>query len=127
MRLALTVVAPATRFRADVVIDADPATPVADVAAELERMAYSDLGARGRTDGPGGPGTDPGGPGTDPGGRVLRFPGRRSRGSLAMAAPGASSAPGAPGAPGSPAGYATVPRPADLIPLYLDFQQVGPA
>ena len=36
MRLALTVVAPATRFRADVVIDADPATPVADVAAELE-------------------------------------------------------------------------------------------
>jgi S-DNA-T family DNA segregation ATPase FtsK/SpoIIIE len=126
MRLALTVVAPATRFRADVVIDADPATPVADVAAELERMAYSDLGARGRTDGPGGPGTDPGGPGTDPGGRVLRFPGRRSRGSLAMAAPGASSAPGAPGAPGSPAGYATVPRPADLIPLYLDFQQVGP-
>jgi DNA segregation ATPase FtsK/SpoIIIE, S-DNA-T family len=69
MRLALTVVSPATRFWADVVIDADPATPVADVAAELERQAY---GAQGR---------------------VLRFPGPRGVGS---------------------------------IPLYVDFQQVGP-
>src|SRR5580693_6141742 len=122
MRLALTVVSPATRFWADVVIDADPATPVADVAAELERMAYGahsprDEGARGRTDGPGGLGAGPGGLGAGPGGRVLRFPGPRPRGSLAMAAPGV---------PGSPAGYATVPRPAEPIPLYLDFQQVGP-
>ena len=69
MRLALTVVSPATRFWADVVIDADPATPVADVAAELERLAY---GAQGR---------------------VLRFPGPRGAGS---------------------------------IPLYVDFQPVGP-
>jgi DNA segregation ATPase FtsK/SpoIIIE, S-DNA-T family len=69
MRLALTVVSPATRFWADVVIDADPATPVPDVAAELERLAY---GAQGR---------------------VLRFPG---------------------------------PRGADSIPLYVDFQPVGP-
>src|SRR5580692_3670683 len=116
MRLALTVVSPATRFWADVVIDADPATPVADVAAELERMAYGahsprDEGARGRTDGPGGLGAGPGGLGAGPGGlgagpgglgagpggRVLRFPGPRPRGSLAMAAPGV---------PGSPAGYA---------------------
>src|SRR5271170_301755 len=115
MRLALTVVSPATRFWADVVIDADPATPVADVAAELERMAYGahssrDEGARGRTAGPGGLGAGPGG-------RVLRFPGPRPRGSLAVAAPGV---------PGSLAGYATVPRPAEPIPLYLDFQQIGP-
>src|ERR1700691_4854327 len=69
MRLALTGVAPATRFWAEVIIDADPATPVPDVAAELERLAY---GAQGR---------------------VLRFPG---------------------------------PRGADSIPLYVDFQPVGP-
>src|ERR1700689_1436908 len=69
MRLALTVVSPATRFWADVVIDADPATPVPDLAAELERLAY---GAQGR---------------------VLRFPG---------------------------------PRGPDSIPLYVDFQPVGP-
>ena len=59
MRLALTVVSPATRFWADVVIDADPATPVADVAAELERLAY---GARS----PGGAGTRGVGGGASP-------------------------------------------------------------
>jgi hypothetical protein len=35
MRLALTVVTPAAGQRADVILDADPATPVGEVAAEL--------------------------------------------------------------------------------------------
>ena len=39
MRLALTVVAPATRQLADVLLDADPATPVGEIAAELDRFA----------------------------------------------------------------------------------------
>ena len=38
MRLALTVASPATRRTADVVLEADPATPVADIAAELQRF-----------------------------------------------------------------------------------------
>ena len=38
MRLALTVASPATRRTADVVVEADPATPVADIAAELQRF-----------------------------------------------------------------------------------------
>ena len=36
MRLALTVVSPAERRAADLVLDADPATPVADLAVELD-------------------------------------------------------------------------------------------
>ena len=39
MRLAVTVVSPAARQSTDVVIDADPATPMAAVAAELDRFA----------------------------------------------------------------------------------------
>ena len=39
MRLAVTVVSPAARQSADVVIDADPATPMTAVAAELDRFA----------------------------------------------------------------------------------------
>jgi hypothetical protein len=35
MRLALTVVAPGVQRTADVVLEADPATPVVRVAAEL--------------------------------------------------------------------------------------------
>ena len=35
MRLAVTVVSPAAGRQADVVIDADPATPVAEVAVQL--------------------------------------------------------------------------------------------
>jgi len=38
MRLALTVVSPATRTQADVLLDADPATPVGEVATELARL-----------------------------------------------------------------------------------------
>jgi len=39
MRLALTVVSPATRQLADVLLDADPATPVGEISAELDRFA----------------------------------------------------------------------------------------
>jgi len=38
MRLALTIVSPAARRQADVLLEADPATPVSEVAAELDRL-----------------------------------------------------------------------------------------
>jgi DNA segregation ATPase FtsK/SpoIIIE, S-DNA-T family len=38
MRLALTVVSPAARQQADVLLEADPATPVAEVAGQLGRL-----------------------------------------------------------------------------------------
>ena len=41
MRLALTVVSPVARQTADILLDADPATPVADVAAQLERFMHA--------------------------------------------------------------------------------------
>jgi S-DNA-T family DNA segregation ATPase FtsK/SpoIIIE len=66
MRLALTVVSAATRQSADIVLDADPATPMRAVAAELERFARGG----GVTDQPGGA-------------RVLDFP-ARSRPSAMM-------------------------------------------
>jgi DNA segregation ATPase FtsK/SpoIIIE, S-DNA-T family len=66
MRLALTVVSPAARQTADVLLDADPATPVAEVAAQLERFLHgTTLSADGA--------------------RVVRFPGPRAQGSLAVA------------------------------------------
>src|ERR1700691_5556162 len=40
LRLALTVVSPMARQTADLVVDADPATPVGDIAAEFERLTY---------------------------------------------------------------------------------------
>src|ERR1700722_15583319 len=42
MRLAVTVVSPATRQSTDIVLDADPATPMAAVTAELGRFARGD-------------------------------------------------------------------------------------
>jgi DNA segregation ATPase FtsK/SpoIIIE, S-DNA-T family len=50
MRLVLTVVSPARQQSADIVLDADPATPIRAVAAELERFA----GGGGGTGRPGG-------------------------------------------------------------------------
>ena len=41
MRVLVTVVCPATRQSTDVVLEADAATPMAAVAAELERFASS--------------------------------------------------------------------------------------
>ena len=60
MRLALTVVSPMARHTADLVLDADPATPVRDIATELERLAFggfapyaasADTSAEGTVDG----------------------------------------------------------------------------
>ena len=75
MRVALTVVAPAMRRTADVLLEADPATTMADIAAEL---AFSFVG---NTMGPyyGG--------GQQQGARVLRFPGPGARGPLALSSP----------------------------------------
>jgi hypothetical protein len=64
MRLALTVVSPTVRQQADVLLDADPATPVGEVAVELARLLY-------------GGGAEPGGDGY---GNVLCFPGPRAGG-----------------------------------------------
>ncbi|HEX4255723.1 MAG TPA: FtsK/SpoIIIE domain-containing protein [Streptosporangiaceae bacterium] len=60
MRLALTIVSPAARRQADVLLEADPATPVAEVAGELDRLLQT--------------GPIPAAP--PPG--VLRFPGPRT-------------------------------------------------
>jgi DNA segregation ATPase FtsK/SpoIIIE, S-DNA-T family len=78
MRLALTVVSPGAQRSADVVLEADPATPVAQVAAHLERFMSGYWTA---------PGPPSIGAGGRPGARVLRFPGPRPHGSLAMASP----------------------------------------
>ena len=84
MRLALTVVSPAAAAAADVVLDADPATPVAELAAELEHFMFG-----GRA-----PGGYAGQLGTRPAGtRVLQFPASRAQGSLAMSSPAAYAEP----------------------------------
>ena len=44
MRVAVTVVSPPTGQHADVVIDTDPATPVGDVAVELDRVLHGEAG-----------------------------------------------------------------------------------
>ena len=76
MRLALTVVSPGAQRTADVVLDADPATPVVRVAAELGRFMGTGLTA---------PGTLAPGTGGRHGAKAFRFAGPRSRGSLATA------------------------------------------
>jgi len=86
MRLAITVVSPAARQTVDVLLDADPATPVAEVGARLESFVHAAaLGADGA--------------------RVVRFPGPRAQGSLAVA---------------EPVGYPS------SIALYVDRRQVPP-
>ena len=78
MRLALTVASPGAQRTADIVLEADPATPVAHIAAHLDRFMS------GYRTAPGPPSIGAGG---GPGARVLRFPGPRPHGSLAMASP----------------------------------------
>ncbi len=104
MRLTLTVVSPAARRWADVVLEADPAMLVADVAAELERLAHGTVPAA-----RGGPEaaevvSGAGAPSAESWGQVLRFPGR---------APHAT--------PPQARRHQGIP-----IPLYVDFQQVAP-
>lgn len=69
MRLALTVVSPAARQWADVVLDAEPETSVAEVAQELDRLAFSGFTGSQST----------------PHSTVLRFPGPATHGNLAAA------------------------------------------
>ena len=97
MRLVLTVAAPAVRRTADVVLEADPATPVADIAAELGRFISGDAMEHH---------APPGGGGRQ-GARVLRFPGAHSQGSLAMASPIPDAEPFS-------------------IPLYVDHHRIPP-
>jgi len=78
MRLALTVAFPGAQRTVDVVIEADPATPVTQVAVGLERFLSDD-----RTT----PGMPSIGADNEFGAHVLRFPGPRSDASLAVAFP----------------------------------------
>jgi len=82
MRLALTVVSPTARQMADVIIDADPGTPVAGLAAELEHFMFG-----GRA--PGGYAGQPGAGGA----QVLQLPVSRVQGSLAMSSPATRAEP----------------------------------
>jgi S-DNA-T family DNA segregation ATPase FtsK/SpoIIIE len=108
MRLALTVVSPATRQLADVLLDADPATPVGEVAAMLDRFVSGGFTLP-PEDGAGSSGhAQFGGDGTGPAGaRVLQFPGARTNGTLAMSSPSFQARPAA-------------------APVYLDYQLVPP-
>ena len=54
MRLAVTVVSPATRRSTDIVLDADPATPMMAVAAALDRFARGGVSGGGDVLGGGG-------------------------------------------------------------------------
>src|SRR5258708_37741528 len=83
MRLALTVVSPGTQRTADVVIEADPATPVVRVAAELERLMGGDWTAQEMFS----PGTGGRHGAGQHGAKGFSFPGPRSHGSLAMVSP----------------------------------------
>jgi DNA segregation ATPase FtsK/SpoIIIE, S-DNA-T family len=78
MRMALTVVAPAMRRAADVLLEADPATPMADIAAELVSAIGGDTMERHH---------GPGYAGSQLGARILQFPASGSQGSLAMSSP----------------------------------------
>jgi len=99
MRLALTVVSPTARQAADLVLDADPATPVADLAAELDRFMLGD-----HATGPYG-GQRGGGP--SDGARVLQFPSSRVQGSLAMTSPDVYAA-------------------TQSVPVYVHYQLISP-
>ncbi len=78
MRLALTVVSPTSGQTADVVLEADPATPVASVSAELaSAVAGSAAEVHHAATGSG----------NQSGAQVLRFPGRGLQGALALSFP----------------------------------------
>ena len=94
-------------------LDADPATPVGDIAAEFERLARGGLAPAvglAASDHPDAiAGTAAGGitgAGLSGGARVLRFPGERATGPLAVAEP-----------------HGRTPR---AVPLYIDYREVPP-
>ena len=89
MRLALTVVSPATRRWADVLLDADPAMLVAELGAELGRLAYGTAPAGGG--GAHAPQTVSGAGGRRPAARCCGFPGRGRRDRWPRRAPRATS------------------------------------
>jgi S-DNA-T family DNA segregation ATPase FtsK/SpoIIIE len=96
MQLAVTVVSPATGRQADVVIDANPETVVAEIAAELDGLMHGD------------------GDGASAGGwvRVLRSPPPQAARHAGPGIPGYGSAPAAAARPAAPAlfvGYHQVP------------------
>src|ERR1700759_3523514 len=101
MRLALTIVSPAARRQADVLLEADPATPGGQVAAQLDRLLPTGAG-------PAAP--PPGalalpGPPAPPGGPRRRQPVRGPEAGAAGPAGGRLPAPaGQRGQPGQPGG-----------------------
>ena len=120
MRLALTVVTPAAGQRADVILDADPATLVAEVAAELAGLTAGVSG-----------------PGANGYGQVLAFPGPRPATAGLAAAPASpagslgSAAQAGPAGPGSPAGLGAPtapprPRPPAAPPVFVNGLLVPP-
>jgi S-DNA-T family DNA segregation ATPase FtsK/SpoIIIE len=102
MRLALTVVSPATRQLADVLVDADPATAVGAIAAELDLFVAG--GFAPARDYPAPDYSVPDHPASG-GARIFRFPGPRPYGALAVSASVPQAQP-----------WAT--------PLYVDYQLV---
>ena len=82
MRLTMTVVAPATGLQADVVIEADPETVVAEIAVELDGLMHGGAATAGEAE-------------------LLRFPGVRAAASYA-----------GPGIPGYGSLATRAPRPA---------------
>jgi S-DNA-T family DNA segregation ATPase FtsK/SpoIIIE len=96
VRLALTVVVPAARQRAELILDADPATPVGEVAAELARMVpAAQL------------------PDTNGYGAVLPFPGPRPVAAGRVSGPGVATTAPRPAPPAAP-------------PVFVDFALIPP-
>jgi DNA segregation ATPase FtsK/SpoIIIE, S-DNA-T family len=109
LRLALTVVSPLARHTADLVLDADPATPVGDIAAELERLAFGGSSPHAVS-------AETGAEGTAGGARVLRFPGARTD---AWSVKNEAVA-------GLAVAESPVYAPARAVALYVDYRQVPP-
>ena len=137
MRLALTVVSPMGRQTADLVLDADPATPVGDIAAELERLAYGGFApeapaAESGTEGNGASSVGGASGAGDAGGaRVLRFPGHRADAGSASGRPGGGpSNDGWAGSGQAITGLAVaesrVYAPVRAAALYVDYRAVPP-
>ncbi|MGH3246325.1 MAG: hypothetical protein ACRDOI_08960, partial [Trebonia sp.] len=124
MRLALTVVSPMARHTADLVLDADPATPAGDIAAELERLAF---GGFAPSAGNGIVGTSRDAAGADRAGgtggaRVLRFPGAQ----VDTGSPHTVSAGSRQAITGLAVADSRVQAQARAVALYVDYRVVPP-